>query len=614
MENSIDYINHVNIVKDLNLYTTVRENQKPYEERFEEVYQKAKDADVTLDTAKDFLNTLSKTEQIALKRFNSLADMFNVDSLSNEGAYNLFVHSYEKYDWNEDGVTETATAKNLMNIPQDMDDTTKKAWVKTLNSMGDDISAIGIVTMSLNDEYNKRQIAQHLSKMSESEIAKMQEGATFDINQFMQDTLSKEYAPEIITILDILDKIDNIINPSNAGYSSPEIIESAQHLKEEFLKAYGEVELELENGKLGTHQAFEIKQDVIDKENEEKEEPLAVAIETTKNSELTTEEIIEKYRAMPGQGGILDIDAYKQDLALKFAKHEPYFQAQYEHYEKYQDIFTPMYSNYTTEKANAIGRDLHAQFPDFRDIKHKAYYGGTEENMKVFENMLFDYQAYNKYLREKHNLDMDGGAYSKEATKAYNFAVYEGLESGLSIGEATDKANAVASMFGGNEANAFSMMLFNGLPEDIEAETKITEEEIDYDKQINLSDYGFEHNFWSDAYTDTYGKDATGVKSRIMYDIKLYSFLLENETIVDKKLGELQERAYETENGKDWYDWRNEDGKFNEEFKSSFESKYDNAIYAKEIYDKYSTKIFDNTLIDSMDSLVEKSATTKEEV
>ena len=600
MENSIDYINHVNIVKDLNLYTTVRENQKPFEKRFEEVYQKAKDADVKLDTAKDFLNTLSQSEQNALRGFNSLADMFNVDSLSDEGAYNLLVHSYEKYDWNEDGVTATATAKNLMSIPQHMDDSTKKAWVKTLNSMGDDISAIGIVTMSLNDEYNKRRIAEHLSQMSESERAKMQESATFNINQFIEETLSKEYAPKVITILDILDKIDNIINPSDGGYSSPELIESAQHLKEEFLKAYGEVELELKEGKISTHQEFEIKQDVIDKANEEKEEPLATVIEATKNSNLSTEEIIAKYRAMPGQGGILDIDAYKQELALKFAQHEPYFQAEYKNYEKYKDVFTPMYSNYTTEKANAIGRDLHAQFPDFREVKHKAYYGGTEEDMKAFENMLFDYQAYNKYLREKHDLDMDAFAYSQEATKAYNFAVYEGLESGLSIGEATEKARAVAMAFGGNEANAFSMMLFNGLPEDIEAETKIIEEEIDYDKQINLSDYGFEHNFWNDAYTDTYGKDSISVKSRIMYDIKLYSFLLENDAVIDTKLDELQARAYETENGKDWYDGRNEDGKFNERFKSSFQSKHDNAVYAKEIYDKYKDQIFDNTLIDSM--------------
>ena len=140
-----------------------------------------------------------------------------------------------------------------------------------------------------------------------------------------------------------------------------------------------------------------------------------------------------------------------------------------------------------------------------------------------------------------------------------------------------------------------------GLPEDIEAATEIPEEDIDYNKQINLSDYGSEHNFWSDAYLNTYGNDSVGVKSRIMYDIKLYSFLLENDDLIDTRLDELKTRAYETESGKDWYDGQNDDGKFNDRFKSSFQTKYDNAIYAQEIYEKYADKIFDNSKLDEFD-------------
>jgi hypothetical protein len=67
MQTSSDYINHVNIVKELNLYTTIRENQKPYEKRFEEIYQKAKEADVNLSSAKDFLQDLSEYELGALQ-------------------------------------------------------------------------------------------------------------------------------------------------------------------------------------------------------------------------------------------------------------------------------------------------------------------------------------------------------------------------------------------------------------------------------------------------------------------------------------------------------------------------------------------------------------------
>ncbi|MDY0215188.1 MAG: hypothetical protein RBS24_06745 [Bacilli bacterium] len=38
-----------------------------------------------------------------------------------------------------------------------------------------------------------------------------------------------------------------------------------------------------------------------------------------------------------------------------------------------------------------------------------------------------------------------------------------------------------------------------------------------------------------------------------------------------------------------------------EKFKSSFKEKYDNALYAREIHDKYADEIFDHSLLDAMD-------------
>lgn len=597
MENSIDYVNHVNIVKELNQYTTIRENQRPHEKAFELVYEKAKEADVKLDTAKDFLHELSRAELRTLQKFEGLADPINLDNLTNEGAYNLLVHTYEKYDWNNDGSTEIGEARVLMSIPQNMDDLTKRAWVKTLNGMGDDFMATSVLTMSLNDEYNTRRIAQHLSQMSESELAKMQESANYDIKKFIEETLSKPYNPKMITFQDILDKVNGVINGTDGGQASAEMIQSAQHLKEELLKAYQEVEAE-NQGLLTTQAGIDIKQQSDEIMNEKKEGGLEIAIRETR----TPEEIIAEYRAMPGQAGIAYEGMFEEQRDAALAKHEPYFQKEYEHYEKYKDVFTPIYSNYTTEKANNIGRELNAQFPEFQAMREKAYMGGTEQDKEAFEDMFWDYQAYNKYLREKYDMDMSTGGFNaatKESSKAYNLAVYDSLESGMSIEEATKKAQSLLSYFGGRDAQAFSLMFFSGLSEDIEAATEIPEEVIDYDKQINLTDYGIEHNFWSDAYLNTYGNDSIGVKSRIMYEIKLYSFLLENDELVNTKLDELTERAYKTEQGKEWYDWKNEDGKFNERFKSSFQGKYDNALYAQEVYEKYSDKIFDNTIIDS---------------
>jgi len=282
VQNSTDYINHVNIVKDLNLYNTTRENQKPFEDKFEAIYAQAKEADVGLIDAKDFLAELSRDELRTLQKFEGLADSIDVESLTNEGAYNLLVHDYEKYDFDGDGAVMRGAAKTLAHIPQHMDDEAKKVWVKTLNAMGDDLMAIGSITMSLNEEYIKRSIAQHLSQMSESQIDKMQESASFDIRAFIDETLSKPYNPKTLDIFDILDEVDAKIDRQDGGYSSPEFIESMERLKEALLVAIEEVKEEAKAQKISTEQELEIKEEVKESANQPKEEPLAVAIKTAK--------------------------------------------------------------------------------------------------------------------------------------------------------------------------------------------------------------------------------------------------------------------------------------------------------------------------------------------
>ncbi|MFA7501262.1 MAG: hypothetical protein WCY85_09710, partial [Sulfurimonas sp.] len=296
MENSIDYINHVNIVKDLNLYNRVRENQKPFEDKFEVIYAQAKEADVKLSDAKEFLSELSRDELRTLQKFEGLADAIDVGSLSDEGAYNLLVHDYEKYDFNGDGAVMRGAAKTLAHIPEHMDDEAKKAWVKALNAMGDDLMGISVMTMSLNEEFNNRQIASHLSQMSDAQIDKMQESASFDIRAFINETLSKPYSPKTLSVLDVLDEVDAKINSTDGGYSSPELIKSLERLREALQNAIEEVEAKAQ--KLSTAEELEIKQEIKENKNEVKEEPLAVAIKSTKVETRTPEEIIAEYRAM----------------------------------------------------------------------------------------------------------------------------------------------------------------------------------------------------------------------------------------------------------------------------------------------------------------------------
>ncbi|QOP41260.1 hypothetical protein [Sulfurimonas marina] len=272
METSTDYVNHVSIVKELNIYQNAEDSRKNAL-TFEAVYEKAKKADVKVDTAKDFINSLSRNEQFSIGFSPS-----DLDSLSNEGAYNLLVHNYERYDWNNDGVTEDGLAKTLPMIPQNMDDDAKKAWVKAINAMGDDMMAVMTISFQLNEEYTKRQIAEHLSQMSDSEIDEMQKHASFDIREFIEETLSKPYVPKTLTFLDIMDKINQTINPPAEGYSSPELKESAQKLKEALERAYAEIQIQKQEEQLVTQQQIEFIEEADKMLNKEKENELAKAI------------------------------------------------------------------------------------------------------------------------------------------------------------------------------------------------------------------------------------------------------------------------------------------------------------------------------------------------
>ena len=52
-----------------------------------------------MSNAKDFLSDLSAEELETLQNYAQLADAIEVDKLSDEGAYNLLMHFYEKYDF-----------------------------------------------------------------------------------------------------------------------------------------------------------------------------------------------------------------------------------------------------------------------------------------------------------------------------------------------------------------------------------------------------------------------------------------------------------------------------------------------------------------------------------
>lgn len=204
--------------------------------------------------------------------------------------------------------------------------------------------------------------------------------------------------------------------------------------------------------------------------------------------------------------------------------------------------------------------------------------------------MFIEYQAFNSYLHDKYDLDFGLGfpGFSPEGARAYNYAVYEQLEAGMSIEEATQYARGIAMTFGGREASGFQMMGLMGYPEDMEAAmaTPESEKEIDYATQIDLRKYGIDHNFAFTNYEWIFGTDKEGIKQRIGYELELYTFLLEHENVVDASIEALAERSPE------WFEWKNEHGSYAENLKAQFQHGYEIATLAQRIFDKYGDRIF----------------------
>lgn len=199
------YVEHVNIMKNLKLSDDFYEIRKPYVESFETIYQKVKSEEVNISNAKDFLNSLSKEELNTLQHYSGLADEINVSKLSDEGSYNLLLHHYEKYDFNNDGITEDGIARTASLIPQSLPNADKKALVDTFNAMDfKDVMMASIVLMSppifVNGEFRPSNKA--------------------------------------MTMDDIKNRIDNILDPRNNKNSSLEFRDTIKSFWDLFTKNY----------------------------------------------------------------------------------------------------------------------------------------------------------------------------------------------------------------------------------------------------------------------------------------------------------------------------------------------------------------------------------------
>lgn len=130
-----NYQQHVAISKQLKMEDSFYVIREPYKEDFEKIYTQAKEEGLNISNAKDFLNSLSKEEMSTLQHYTGLVDEISIGSISDEGAYNLLLHHYEKYDFDKDGLVSNGISKGQSLLPENMPNDQKEILVQTLNEM-----------------------------------------------------------------------------------------------------------------------------------------------------------------------------------------------------------------------------------------------------------------------------------------------------------------------------------------------------------------------------------------------------------------------------------------------------------------------------------------------
>ena len=211
METSTQYKEHTSIMKGLNLHEDYSKSREEYKEDFEKIYTEAMQVDIKLSSAKEFLSDLSAKELQTLQNYSQLTNSINVDELSDEGAYNLVMHFYEKYDFDNDGFTENGQDKTISLIPQDIDNDLKIALVNAVNSSDED-NTLALLALTLDIKQVKYDVAKHIKNMSDVEREYIKENTSLDIDLFVESQFKEPYQADKITYEDIMTQLEFMLN------------------------------------------------------------------------------------------------------------------------------------------------------------------------------------------------------------------------------------------------------------------------------------------------------------------------------------------------------------------------------------------------------------------
>ena len=179
----------------------------PQKENFEKIYKKAKENNINLDNAKDFLKTLSKKELNTIKEYSYLTDKINISSLDKEGSYNLLLHHYEKFDFNNDGKVFDGNIRIRSLLPINIPDNEKKALVQTLDKMREKDKFITLLALNPPKIYvnndgtlSTKENPQTMNKKNIEER----------INQILNPLPNQHREEELINIFTIFEKRFNV--------------------------------------------------------------------------------------------------------------------------------------------------------------------------------------------------------------------------------------------------------------------------------------------------------------------------------------------------------------------------------------------------------------------
>lgn len=231
METLTQYKEHSSIMKGLSLHEDFAKARESYREGFENIYAQAIEEDVKLSNVKEFLADLTEEELATLQNYAQLADKIEINELSDEGAYNLLMHFYEKYDFDNDGFTEDGNTKTISLIPQDIDNDLKEAFVNALNNSQED-NTLSMLVLTLDINKLKHDLAQHINNLPTTQKDYLKENTSLDIDLFVESELENPYKQKQMTYDSMMLQFESILNPELDQLTSPTFRDNIQSFVE----------------------------------------------------------------------------------------------------------------------------------------------------------------------------------------------------------------------------------------------------------------------------------------------------------------------------------------------------------------------------------------------